>query len=129
MKSGLGHRSDQDDAQDGSIAVFCPACPQPNINLPHDWKEKYTQYVSIMCQRNHCPLMGSSNELVRTFIMDGNFSAEHMRYRTTEKDVALSPGMAFMANPDLYKAHLQTGAEIIQVSVYYILAKLLLMFK
>jgi hypothetical protein len=48
--------------------------------------------------------------------MDGNFSAEHMRYRTTEKDVALSPGMAFMANPDLYKAHLRSGAEIIQVS-------------
>jgi hypothetical protein len=48
--------------------------------------------------------------------MDGNFSAEHMRYRTTEKDVALSPGMAFMANPDSYKAHLRSGAEIIQVS-------------
>jgi len=47
--------------------------------------------------------------------MDGNFSAEHMRYRTNEKDVALSPGMAFMSNPDLYKSHLQSGAEMIQV--------------
>lgn len=49
--------------------------------------------------------------------MDGNFSAEHMRYRTREDDIALSPGMAFLANPDLYKAHLRSGAEMVQVSV------------
>ncbi|KAH9022825.1 hypothetical protein EDB85DRAFT_1871170, partial [Lactarius pseudohatsudake] len=26
---------------DGSMAIFCPACPQPGINLPDDWKIKY----------------------------------------------------------------------------------------
>ena len=55
-----------------------------------------------------------SNELIRTFIMDGNFSAEHMRYRTTDKEVSLSPGMAFMANPEIYKAHLRSGSEMHQ---------------
>jgi hypothetical protein len=50
--------------------------------------------------------------------MDGNFSAEHMRYRTSEKDIALSPGMAFMASPDQYKSHLRSGAEIVQVSAH-----------
>jgi hypothetical protein len=49
--------------------------------------------------------------------MDGNFSAEHMRYRSTDKDVALSPRMAFMSNPELYKSHLQSGAEMIQASI------------
>jgi hypothetical protein len=48
--------------------------------------------------------------------MDGNFSAEHMRCRTTEVEVLLSPGMAFMASPNSYKAHLQTGKEIAQVN-------------
>jgi hypothetical protein len=47
--------------------------------------------------------------------MDGNFSAEHMRCRTGEKDVPLSAGMAFMANPESYKAHLHSGQESIQV--------------
>jgi hypothetical protein len=47
--------------------------------------------------------------------MDGNFSAEHMRCRTGEKDVLLSAGMAFMANPDLFMAHLRSGKESIQV--------------
>jgi len=50
--------------------------------------------------------------------MDGNFSAEHMRCRTVEKDVPLSAGMAFMANPESYKAHLHSGKETIQVSIY-----------
>jgi hypothetical protein len=52
--------------------------------------------------------------------MDGNFSAEHMRHRTSEKDIALSPGMAFMASPDQYKSHLRSGTEIVQVSCDYL---------
>jgi hypothetical protein len=47
--------------------------------------------------------------------MDGNFSAEHMRHRSGEKDIALSLGMAVMANPESYKAHLRSGWEIAQV--------------
>lgn len=47
--------------------------------------------------------------------MDGNFSAEHMKHRSGPKDVSLSAGMAFMANPDSYGAHLRTGTEIDQV--------------
>ncbi|KAH9048857.1 hypothetical protein EDB84DRAFT_1556524 [Lactarius hengduanensis] len=96
MEQGLGHQSEET-APDGSMAIFCPACPQPGINLPNDWKTRY-----------------ESNELIRTFIMDGNFSAEHMRHRSGERDVALSAGMAFMANPELYKAHLRSGTEIVQ---------------
>jgi hypothetical protein len=47
--------------------------------------------------------------------MDGNFSAEHMKHRSREQDIALSAGMAFMANLESYKTHLQTGREITQV--------------
>ena len=47
--------------------------------------------------------------------MDGNFSTEHMKHQSGEQDVSLSSGMAFMANPELYKAHLQNGREVPQV--------------
>jgi hypothetical protein len=48
--------------------------------------------------------------------MDGNFSAEHMHCRSSDTDALLSSGMVFMANPDLlYKKHLQSGKESIQV--------------
>ncbi|KAI9432714.1 hypothetical protein H4582DRAFT_1820825 [Lactarius indigo] len=99
MESGLGHQPDGEIHPDGAMAIFCPACPQPGINLPTDWKTLYPP-----------------DQLIRTFIMDGNFSAEHMRHKSQEKDVALSAGMAFMANPDSYKAHLQSGKEVAQPS-------------
>jgi hypothetical protein len=120
MKSGLGHASEQEKSQDGSTAIFCPACPQPGLNLPDNWKDKYSSYVRTNYSDfniTYFYYLAQRNELIRTFIMDGNFSAEHMRYRTREKDVSLSPGMAFMANPDLYKSHLRSGAEMAQVSV------------
>ncbi|KAI9430336.1 hypothetical protein H4582DRAFT_2063950 [Lactarius indigo] len=101
IQNGLGHLQVGDPANDGSMAIFCPACPQPGINLPDDWKDRYND---------------EPNQLIRTFIMDGNFSAEHMRCRTGEADVPLSAGMAFMANPNSYKAHLHSGQEISQPS-------------
>jgi hypothetical protein len=56
-----------------------------------------------------------STQLIRTFLMDGNFSAKHMCCRSGEMDAPLSSGMAYMANPNLYKKHLLSGKEFIQV--------------
>ena len=53
--------------------------------------------------------------------MDGNFSAEHMKHRSGERDISLSSGMAFMANPETYKAHLRSAKEIPQVCMSYLL--------
>lgn len=47
--------------------------------------------------------------------MDGNFSAEHMKCRTSKKDVPLSEGMAFMVKPQPYEAHISNATEIPQV--------------
>jgi hypothetical protein len=52
--------------------------------------------------------------------MDGNFSAEHMHCRSGDTDALLSSGMVFMANPDLYRKHLQSGKESIQVCTHHL---------
>ncbi|KAN0131064.1 hypothetical protein V8E53_011197 [Lactarius tabidus] len=97
MNSGFGHEGGL--SEDGTMAIFCPACPQPGVNLPDDWRTRYTP-----------------TQLIRTFIMDGNFSAEHMKCRSGEQDTPLSSGMAFMTSPDPYIKHLNSGKEITQVS-------------
>ena len=57
MQSGLGQQGGP--SSDGAMAVFCPVCPQPGINLPEDWKTKYNQYgcspllFSIYCWPTH----------------------------------------------------------------------------
>jgi hypothetical protein len=34
---GFGHDTDRIPAA-GDLALFCPACPQPGINLPDGWQ-------------------------------------------------------------------------------------------
>lgn len=37
--SGFGHhKRPVDDVKEGELANYCPACPQPGINIPADWK-------------------------------------------------------------------------------------------
>ncbi|KAG1829734.1 hypothetical protein DFJ58DRAFT_719665 [Suillus subalutaceus] len=74
---GFGHCSDSPNA--GDLALFCPACPQPGINVsfsgdesPDEWK--YT----------------------RSFVMDGNFKAEHLHPMKPFDEVWLSDGLGFM---------------------------------
>lgn len=33
------------DVMPGQLSVFCPACPQPGINIPENWKEDQARYV------------------------------------------------------------------------------------
>ncbi|KAI1784369.1 hypothetical protein LXA43DRAFT_901749 [Ganoderma leucocontextum] len=75
----------------GSLAVACPACPRPGINLPEGWEkdpERWKYMVRI--------------------IMDGNFSAEHQRMKNPQDDVRLADGHSFMVTSQPYKAHLMS---------------------
>jgi hypothetical protein len=38
-------RKDPMGISDGVLAMYCPACPQPGINLPVDWKSDPNRYV------------------------------------------------------------------------------------
>ena len=39
-RAGFGHDSSTLPGR-GDLAIFCAACPQPEINLPDNWREKY----------------------------------------------------------------------------------------
>ncbi|KAG2029711.1 hypothetical protein BDR03DRAFT_936796 [Suillus americanus] len=61
---GFAHKDDQ--LKDGDLALFCPACPQPGINLDLS--------TSTVTQSDDTP----SWLMTRYLVMDGNFKAEHM---------------------------------------------------
>lgn len=52
---------------------------------------------------------------MRSVVMDGNFSAEHLRMRNPNDDVALSDGQGFMVGERLYKEHLKVALEFKEV--------------
>ena len=37
----------------GGLALFCPACPQPGVNLPVNWKDDPEQYVLLLFTSKH----------------------------------------------------------------------------
>ena len=49
--------------------------------------------------------------------MDGNFSAEQIKMRKPGNDVPLSPGNAFMADPEPYAQHIECAEDIKMVRV------------
>ena len=79
---------------DNPLALFCPSCPQPGVNLPPDWEQDPNKWL-----------------YTRTFCADGNFKADHMNQRNEYDDVPLFYGEAFMTAPEAYKAHLKDAAK------------------
>ena len=81
--------------QEGSLALFCPACPQPGINLEKDYKKKYPDWA-----------------LQRIIVADGNFKGELLMPKNPDKDIALTSGEAYVTNQNKYAEHLRVAKEI-----------------
>jgi len=77
----------------GGLAIFCPSCPQPGINLPPDW----TNLPNWVTRR--------------TITVDGNFHADHIKMRRPDLDIWLSDGKAFMVEDTRYMEYLSFATE------------------
>jgi hypothetical protein len=42
IQAGYGHNPERS-VTPGTLAIFCPTCPQPGVNLPEDWREDAQQ--------------------------------------------------------------------------------------
>ncbi|KAI6159316.1 hypothetical protein EDD17DRAFT_1486824 [Pisolithus thermaeus] len=90
---GFGHDAGEDPG-DGGLALFCPACPQPGLNLPADWKVQYDR-----------------DTIMRQYVIDGNFTAQHMKVKKPQLHVALSDGKGYMVSEGPYQSHLQQSLD------------------
>ncbi|KAF8802333.1 hypothetical protein BYT27DRAFT_7112690 [Phlegmacium glaucopus] len=93
--AGLGHKeANAMDVSPGELAIFCPACPQPGINLPHNWLTDPNCWVYR-----------------RFFVADGNFKADHVKQNQAGPDLWLSEGGGMMTRRAEYKEFLRTATE------------------
>lgn len=106
--NGCGHESK--DRKPGDLALFCPACPQPGINvtLPPQDEQQETNSES--------QLPNPSWLYSRSLVMDGNFKAEHLYAANPTDEVSLMDGRAFMVGDSTYKAHLALAKDAVQRS-------------
>jgi hypothetical protein len=79
----------------GSLALFCPSCPQPGINLPVNWKE-LPSWVTR-----------------RTVTVDANFYADHIRMCRPDLDIMLMDGQEeYMVEEVRFKKYLSVAKEM-----------------
>ncbi|KAF8949803.1 hypothetical protein BDZ97DRAFT_1609005, partial [Flammula alnicola] len=80
---------------DTDLALFCPTCPQPGVNLPDNWKDDEYQW-----------------KYFRSFVVDGNFVAAHQQQLRTTDDIWIKDGEGFMTRRAPYFDHLRCTTEI-----------------
>ncbi|KAJ3710041.1 hypothetical protein C8R42DRAFT_597743 [Lentinula raphanica] len=80
----------------GELAVGCPACPHPDINLPSNWSDSsnplsfiYTLFIAI----------------------DACFRLKRKLVSSTEKDPYLQPGKAYLVEPEPFRRYLLTVTD------------------
>jgi hypothetical protein len=95
----------------GSLAIFCPSCPQPGINLPPDWKD-LPNWVTR-----------------RTITVDGNFHADHIKMRRPDMDVMLTNGQGYMVEEAGYKEYMSVAKDLRTVGSDTILFKSIFTYK
>jgi hypothetical protein len=111
---GFGHDLDSKPGN-GQLALFCPACPQPGINLPAPRSDdpKYVANISFDYSPTHilCRWLYRRN-----IVVDGNFSLEHMKMKRPGQDVFLNDGCGYLVESKRYKRHLKSSTESTHVS-------------
>ncbi|KAL0566047.1 hypothetical protein V5O48_015965 [Marasmius crinis-equi] len=81
----------------GALAVKCPACPRPNINLPENWKE----------------LTGESRFLFYKFIsVDACFRLKRRLVSSEQKDPGLFTGKAYFVEQGVYQKQLEVMKDM-----------------
>lgn len=102
----------------GAFTLPCVACPHPGINLPENYRDTTIypdQYALSYCR----PSSSCLNDLLRyryvfarTLALDGNFTAQHLKYRTDTSDIGPAPGSGYMIPMSgEYVKHLKVAAK------------------
>jgi len=107
----------------GELAIFCPACPQPGINIPDNWREDHARHVEDFYLYLFWLTKITRWVYKRIFVADGNFKADHVRQNSDVEDVWLSEGSGMIPKRDQYFTFLATAIEKLTVSIYLIISR------
>ncbi|PBK65438.1 hypothetical protein ARMSODRAFT_978246 [Armillaria solidipes] len=87
--------------QPGDLAVLCPSCPRPGINLPPDWAQALPHlqflYLLLIC-------------------IDANFCLKNQMVSSYLRDPGLGIGWAYLTAREPYEAYVWTRATDADIS-------------
>ncbi|KAI0071621.1 hypothetical protein K474DRAFT_1686991 [Panus rudis PR-1116 ss-1] len=101
QRAGFAHDKERAIGED-DLALFCPTCPQPGINLPSDYlTDSQRPFLSIHTS--------GSWKYKRTLSADGNFKQDHYIMKNPTDDVKLSDGHGYMVSRGPYQEYLKNN--------------------
>ncbi|KAK0498005.1 hypothetical protein EDD18DRAFT_1308992 [Armillaria luteobubalina] len=102
---GRGHEpSGIPGTKQGELALRCPACPQPSINLPPDWRKNLTLTFTPRAAR----------WLYRLFLaIDANFRLRRLNVSSNESDPGLNARYAYFVEEAAFRSHLAAFGKVI----------------
>nr|GAT50649.1 predicted protein [Mycena chlorophos] len=80
----------------GELAIRCPACPRPGVNIPDNWQDTPVEREHLYSQ---------------FFAMDACFQLKRRMVSSEARDPALGPGFAFMVESKPYREYLRTATN------------------
>ncbi|KAF9033948.1 hypothetical protein BDZ89DRAFT_947562 [Hymenopellis radicata] len=78
--------------QEGELALVCPACPQPGINIPDNWVSRDDRYFRW--------------KFTLFLADDSNYRLKNAMVSTPERDPPLGSGWAFFVKDDEYHEYI-----------------------
>ncbi|KAF7290396.1 CxC2 domain-containing protein [Mycena chlorophos] len=98
----FGYESNEaENTAPGDLAIRCPACPRPGVNIPDDWRDAEPANEYLYSQ---------------FFAMDACFQLKRRMVSSEVRDPALGPGFAFMVESKPYREYLRNATNKDEIS-------------
>lgn len=116
-RAGRGHEEDGcQGATDGELAILCPACPQPDINLPADWESAHLPYATTSCV-DIIEFTSCSRYLYLLILaLDACFRLKNRLRPCPSQDVGLGTGLSYFVPNNEYSLWFRNQAQQQDVS-------------
>lgn len=102
----------------GELAVVCPSCPHPGINLPVGWEDAPIEMRYVILKSPHFPFLCPIRFLYMVFIaMDANFRLKNQLVSNYSQDPGLGIGWAYMLPREDYEGYVLSRVDDEDVSV------------
>lgn len=100
-----------------TVAVLCPACPQPDINLDVGYHLTPNSYVPVLDCEYFYTLIATERYIHKFFgAIDGNFRQVLTKKRHDPNDYSLSEKQSFFVPDDSYSEYLSRATDVREVS-------------
>ncbi|KAK7055626.1 CxC2 domain-containing protein [Favolaschia claudopus] len=101
-RAGRGHAaSGVNGTSPGELAIRCPACPRPGINLPEDWEDAPPELRFLY---------------IFFLALDACFRLKRRLVSSALRDPALGAGWSYFVEPEPYRQYLLTVTDQVEMS-------------